>query len=88
MTVSIHQAQLQLANLIERTSRGEEIAIAREDGQIAARLVPAAALANDSAPGFLKGKIEIVADDASLVMLCPEAGIETYYSLISTKHAG
>ena len=63
MTVSIHQAQLQLANLIERTSRGEEIIIAREDGQVAARLVPASAPANDFAPGFLKGKIEIVADD-------------------------
>jgi len=63
MTVSIGQAQLQLAELLARSSRGEEIIISGDDGRLTARLVSAAAPANDFSPGFLKGKLEIVADD-------------------------
>lgn len=40
MTVSIKQAQLQLTELIDRSSRGEEIVIANEGGRAVARIVP------------------------------------------------
>ena len=64
MTVKIDQAQRDLPELIRRTRGGEEVVIAGDDGRAVARLVPVPA---QSAPraGFLKGKIEIVADDES-----------------------
>ena len=40
MTVSIKQAQIQLAELINRSSGGEEIVIENEGGQAVARIVP------------------------------------------------
>ena len=39
MTVSIKQAQLELTDLIVRSSRGEEIAIATDGGRVVARIV-------------------------------------------------
>ena len=39
MTVSIQQAQLELSELIGRSSRGEEIAIANDGGRVVARIV-------------------------------------------------
>lgn len=63
MTVSIRQAQLDLVELLDRSSRGEEVIIARDDGGVAARLISAAPLAHDFRPGFLKDKLEIVTDD-------------------------
>lgn len=41
MTVSIKQAQLELTELIVRSSRGEEIAIANDGGKVVARIVAA-----------------------------------------------
>ena len=63
MTVSVHQAQLHLADLLARSSRGEEVIIFVEDGSVAARLVPASPPADDFRLGFLKDKLEIVVDD-------------------------
>lgn len=39
MTVSIKPAQLELTDLIARSSRGEEIAIANDGGRVVARIV-------------------------------------------------
>jgi prevent-host-death family protein len=65
MTISIEQAQLKLAELIEKSSQGERISITR-DGQAVAQLVPVAQLP-DRKPGTLKGKIHFLAgeDDKS-----------------------
>lgn len=45
MTISLEQAQLQLADLVERTRQGEEVVITK-DGQAVARLLPAPAPAS------------------------------------------
>lgn len=63
MTVNIRQAQLDLVELLDRSSRGEEVIIVRDDGGMAGRLVWASTLADDFRPGFLKDKLEIVTDD-------------------------
>ena len=63
MTVSVRQAQIELAQLIDRSAGGEEVIISTEDGRSAARLVPASVNTGPLRPGFLQGKIEIVADD-------------------------
>ena len=63
MTVSVRQAQLELAQLIDRSVGGEEVIISSEDGHSAARLVPTSVATGPLRPGFLQGKIEIVSDD-------------------------
>ena len=65
MTVSVRQAQLELAQLIDRSACGEEVIISTEDGRSAARLVPTSVSTGPLRPGFLhlQGKVEIVADD-------------------------
>lgn len=63
MTVSVRQAQLGLAQLIDRSACGEEVIISTEDGRSAARLVATSVATGPLRPGFLQGKIEIVSDD-------------------------
>lgn len=62
MTVSIEQAQLQLAELIEKSSKGEEVVITRE-GEIVAQLVPRVSKRRPPRFGFAKDLIQIVAED-------------------------
>ena len=62
MTVTIEQAQASLKDLIDRTTRGEKIAITRDD-QVVAELVPASSEKPKPRFGSCKGMLEIVSDD-------------------------
>ncbi len=64
--VNIHEAKTQLSKLIDRTSAGEEIVIAKH-GKPVARLVPYHQAVTKREPGSLRGKIKIGKDfDATL----------------------
>lgn len=64
--VNIHEAKTQLSKLIDRTSAGEEIVIAKH-GKPVARLVPYLQAVTKREPGSLRGKIKISKDfDAPL----------------------
>ncbi len=64
--VNIHEAKTQLSKLIDRTSAGEEIVIAKH-GKPVARLIPYHQVVTKREPGSLRGKIKIGKDfDAPL----------------------
>ena len=62
MTVSIEQAQLKLAELIQKSAEGEPVVIS-QDGKAVAEIVPLQASPKRRGFGCLKGKIRIIADD-------------------------
>lgn len=62
MTVTIEQAQASLKDLIDRTARGEKVAITRDD-KVVAELVPVTTDRPQPRFGFAKGVLEIVSDD-------------------------
>jgi prevent-host-death family protein len=57
-TITVHRAKTQLARLIERACRGEEIVIARGSKPVV-RLVPIAYKRGNRKPGSLKGKLPV-----------------------------
>ena len=56
--VSIHDAEAQLARLIERALAGEEIVIAQGTTPVV-RLVPVASHESNRRPGSMKGRFEV-----------------------------
>jgi antitoxin (DNA-binding transcriptional repressor) of toxin-antitoxin stability system len=63
MTVSLEEAQLHLAELIERLTPGEEIVITRADQPVAKLISQKALPQKPRQPGTLKGAILYMADD-------------------------
>ena len=63
MTVSIEQAKITLAELIDQSAKGEPVEITRA-GQTVAKLVSALSFPKrQRKPGFAKDLIRIIADD-------------------------
>ncbi len=64
MTVSLHQAQADLAGLIHRLSPGEQLVITENDRPVA-RLTaePPTSPPKRREPGLWKGKLTILSDD-------------------------
>lgn len=62
MTVSIEQAQLKLAELVNRTRGGEEIVIT-QNGRSVAKIVADPGQAITPKLGFAKGKLRIISED-------------------------
>lgn len=62
MTISIEQAQLKLAELIEKSSQGEKVVITT-DGTAAVELVPVSRPPRRPGFGALRGKVRIISDD-------------------------
>jgi len=57
-TITIHRAKVQLARLIEKACRGEEIVIARGSKPVV-RLVPIGHKHGTRKPGSLRGKLHV-----------------------------
>lgn len=60
-TINIHQAKTNLSKLIEKTSKGEEVIIAKA-GKPVAKLVAYKEKLKPRKPGLWKGKIWVSAD--------------------------
>jgi antitoxin (DNA-binding transcriptional repressor) of toxin-antitoxin stability system len=63
MTVTLQQAQAELANIIHKLSTGEEIAITENDRVVARLVGEGRPSQRRPGPGLCKGMITIVADD-------------------------
>lgn len=63
MTISIEQAQLKLADLLDKSAKGKAIELTR-NGQTFARIVPARpADKRPRRPGFARDLIQVISDD-------------------------
>lgn len=56
--ISVHDAEVNLAELIERVEHGEEIVISRDDKPVA-RLVAVEEMPRERKPGMFKGQFEV-----------------------------
>jgi len=74
LTLNIHEAQTQLAQLLERVRQGEEIIIA-EAGRPVARLVLIDRPTAPRVPGSAAGQV-VIADDFDAPL--PESILKTY----------
>lgn len=62
-TVSIHEAEASLAELIHRLKPGDEVLIAENDQPVAKLIAQSAASRQPRRPGSAKGKLLIHAED-------------------------
>jgi prevent-host-death family protein len=74
LTLNVHEAQTQLAQLLERARKGEEIIIA-EAGRPVARLVLIDRPTAPRVPGSAAGQV-VIADDFDAPL--PESILKTY----------
>jgi antitoxin (DNA-binding transcriptional repressor) of toxin-antitoxin stability system len=63
MVVKLEEAQSRLRELIEQLKPGEEVVITRDERPIAVLAVPVERPQRPRTPGFLVGKLTVVADD-------------------------